>query len=290
MIDSPSVWIHRSAGSPRVEGCIDVPASRCWVCAAETSRGMPREDWMGSLFVGQNKVRAPESFVVCEACVFVCARSSPVPGKPATGTKIAKDGSVVEKSANFRNFSHLVEFTGDGFRHIAASKGEKHLIRAFLDSEHRGPWFAAIADSGQKHIIPWTPINHGGRGGRGGRVLFEEQLVTTGDPWLVTEITSLLSLGVTKEEIGSGEYGFLSWKYAGVVVAEFEAKHGSGGRRSAWFDLALWLAQRDEQVLEAVLAKRKEQESGNRRETRPSRRAEKPTGGSNIDEPPKNSI
>jgi hypothetical protein len=272
MIESASAWIYEVSGRPPVEGCVDVGEARCWMCAASTLRGMDRESWQGSLFTGQNKVRAPESLVVCEACIFVCARSSPVPGKPATGTKVDKAGNVVDKAPpNFRNFSHLVERGPDGrLVHIAASKGEKPLIREFLARRHAGPWMAAIADSGQKHVIPWTPINPGGPGR--GRVLFDEQLVALGDVSLVDDMTALLSKGVTKEEIAAGDYGYLSWRHCGADVSRFEEER-SGLRRSAWFDLALWLAQRDEEKVEAEFARRKEESGGTSGRKKPSRRS-----------------
>jgi|GEM_PF-7060691 len=241
---------------------------------------------MGSNFVGQNRVRAPSATHVCEACAHICARLSPVPGRlpgdcsrcdgwcldlpyeierAPTGDDwivlLLDEGEACPKcegsglNANggcFRNYCHLVE--GDSY--VTASKGEKPVILDFLRREKSGPWFAAIAESGQKHLLPWVPINP--RGGVSGRVLFEEreiQLPAAQHPrWdLIAETASLLTAGATKEEIGRGEYGSGAWQRCGDAVRAYEQRW-SGERGGAWLDLCLWLAQRDEEVVQTRMA------------------------------------
>jgi hypothetical protein len=235
---TPSRAIWEVCGSPRVEDCAATPAgSRCWVCAAPAPRGMPREEWMGSGFVGQNRVRYPESGWVCEPCLHIMSRIAPVPGRPpAPGKKFG---------GNFRNYSHLWE-AGRPPLYENASKGEKPRIRAFLAREHHLAWFAAIADSGQKHVIPWAPVNPAGRGGL---VLFDEQLVRVpASLALVEELAALLTAGATKDEIAAGSYTHWTWQRCPAAVRAFESKH-ERERGGAWFALALWLAQRDEEVV-----------------------------------------
>jgi hypothetical protein len=244
-IKLPSRIVWEVCGSPAVEDCADVPEQPCWVCGGATTRGVERERWMGRGFVGQNRVRAPWSNVVCEPCLFVMSRTSPVPGRPpAPGKKLG---------GNFRNYSHLWE-GGEPAYYANASKGEKPAILEFLRRAHEGPWFAAIADSGQKHVIPWTGMN---RPGRGGRVMFDEtivQLPRDDAGWrLVDDLAALLTAGATKEEISRGEYGPFTWQRCPSEIRAFEAAHGHG-RGGAWFGLALWLAQRDEAAVQARLA------------------------------------
>lgn len=241
---TPSSIIHAICGSPTCESCEQLPRPvRCWLCAGEMLRGEPVDSWNGASFTGQNRVRSPASTHVCEPCVFVCSRLSPVPGRPA------KEGKKL--GGNFRNYSHLWE---DGAGYANASKGEKHRVREFLSREHRGIWFAAIADSGQKHVIPWAPMNGPGRGGS---VLFDEQIVSVpASLALMDEMTALLTMGATKEELGSGDYSPRAWQLCGDTLRTFDASHGMK-RGGAWYVLALWLAQRDEETVQARLAAEK---------------------------------
>jgi hypothetical protein len=171
------------------------------------------------------------------------SRTSPVLGRPA------KEGNKF--GGNFRNYSHLWE-KGRGYSN--ASKGEKPAIREFLAREHAAPWFAAIADSGQKHVLMFVALNGPGRSGV---VMFDEQPVCVPDSVaLVDSITALLSAGVTKDEIGSREYYVRTMAERRELVERFEAEHGSE-RGSGWFTLALWLSQRDEEEFQRQDAARK---------------------------------
>lgn len=231
---SQAIW--ELCSRPRVEECEDSPGARCWVCAGDAGRSADRESWMGSSFVGQNKVRCPESSRVCEPCLFVMSRIAPVPGRPpAEGKKFG---------GNFRNYSHLWE---NGGFYQNASKGEKPLVREFLRRDHASDWFAAIADSGQKHVIPWVPWNPPGRSGL---ALFDETIVRVGPALMATvdAMAALLTAGTTKDEITSGEYTAYSWMRCPDMVRAFEDAHGSR-RGGAEFGLSIWLAQRDEEAV-----------------------------------------
>jgi hypothetical protein len=258
---SASSVLHQHCSSPAVEGCVEA-TGRCWLCAGAALRGKRVEEWQGALFTGQNKVRCPTAEWVCEACVWVCARSSPVPGRPA------KDG---KQPPNFRNFSHLY----DAGTYLTASKGEKPAILEFLKRPKAGPWFAAVADSGQKHVVPWAPVNPPGT--KVGRVLFEEQLVRLPDAggWgLVADIAALLTAGATKEEVGSGDYTSWAWMRCPREIGVFEAAH-RGERHGAWWTLALWLAQRDEEAVAERVEREKAVNAEKAKERRRGREAGK---------------
>lgn len=245
----PSEIVWRAHGAPRVESC-EEHDGRCWLCSGALVRGEPVESWAGNSFTSQNRVLYPAGTHVCEACCFVCSRVSPVLGRPP------KEGKTL--GGNFRNYSHLADALG----YANASKGEKSAIREFLARDHRSPWFAAIADSGQKHVIPFTPMNGPGRAGS---VLFDEQLVIVPDEQsLVAEMMGLLTAGATKEELGSGDYGARAWQLCGELLAQFEARRGAD-RHGGWFSLALWLAQRDEEAVAARVAAEKEAKGARRK-------------------------
>lgn len=232
MRETPSQIAHRIGGSKAHELASDRDPFTCWVCGGRATRGALRWQWAGANFTGQNRVRCPDSDVVCEACIVVMA------GKPPNTERM---------------WSHLV----DGDEHVRVNKGQKPTIREFLRREHRATWWAAIADSGKKHIIPWCPLNAAGQSG--GRVLFEDALVMlprdAGGWALLDEIAGLLTAGATKEEVSRGEYGPRAWQLVGERLRAFETARGSL-RGGSWFDLAVWLAQRDE----AAVAERLEAE------------------------------
>lgn len=232
-----SAILHERAGSPEVDGCAELPdGERCWVCAGIAKRGKPREKWMGSNFVGQNRVRSPQSAHVCEPCIW------------------AMGGRGTEA---MRMWTHLY----DAGEYVRVNKAHKPQIREFLRKPKRGPWFAAIADSGQKQILPWVPVNPPGC--KRGRVLMDETFVALPDDsgWqLVDDMTQLLTDGATKAGVERGEYGPGEWARCPEAIRAFEDKWGHL-RGGAWFGLALWLAQRDEEAV----AERMEREKAERK-------------------------
>ena len=250
---TPSQTVHAIQGAPAHPLCGDLEPFICWVCGGAAARGALRTKWQGANFTGQNRVRCQESAHVCEACVVVMA------GRPPNTERF---------------WTHLV----DGDSHVRVNKGSKPTIRDFLRRRKTGMWFAAIADSGQKHIIPWAPLNAPHQ--TGGVVLFEEAIVTLPRDdagWrLLDELAELLTDGTTKEELSSGDYGPRAWQLLGARLRAFEAAFGEL-RGGAWFELAVWLAQRDEEQVQARLdAEKKAKEAKRESERRAKRDATKP--------------
>ncbi len=242
---APCQMLYDFIAAPPVAEAVTLPvAALCWVCAGTTTRAVAQKDWAGSSYTGQTKVRCPSSAWVCEACVYLHSRITPVPGRPAAPGK--------KFGGNFRNYSHLFERTPDGATYENASKGEKPIILAFLRRPKRGLWFGAIADSGQKHVIPWAPVNGPGIAGK---VLFDDTTVTLPEApgfVLVSDMAALLTAGAVKGDspgddtgIATGSYSPVEWSRCPEAIRAFEARW-SAARHSAWFRLALWLAQRDE--------------------------------------------
>ena len=244
--------IHALAGAPLHPSCVDLDPFLCWVCGGPATRGLLRAKWMAATFVGQNRARALESSHVCEACGYVMA------GKPPD---------------TLRMTSHLVDDRGWQRYH----KGHKPAIRAWLRGPKDGEWFAAVADTGQKHVVPWTPINPSGAAI--GRVLFEERLVTIGDWAIVDALTALLTAGATKEETIRGEYGPRAWQLAGPMLRTFESSFGARERGGGWFELAVWLAQRNELEVEQRMADEKKSREEKKDAGKRQRKDTKPHGG-----------
>lgn len=252
---SASQMLFESVRSPPVDGCAAIASVPCWLCGSPWSRAVSVEEWNGASFTGQNRVRCPSSPWVCEPCAWVCSRLSPVPGRPP------KEGKTL--GGNFRNYSHV--FDGAGYRNF--SKGEKPGLLAWLRAPRVGSWWAAIADSGQKHVIPWAPINPGARGS----LLFEEQIVRLPSDWPIVDAASaLLTAGATKEEVLAADYDSRAWSLAGDQISAFESTHGHL-RGGAWFALAVWLAQRDEETVQARMLAEKEAKANAKAKQRATR-------------------
>lgn len=279
---SPTQTIHALYGCPAVThpeptGPIDAPHG-CRVCGSPCSRGMAYGDWGGSDTTTPGRVRSWASAVVCEACVAICARFSPCPARPAADGK---------EAIRWSNLSIL--FDDNGL--VTATKGQKDRIRAWLAKPKRGRWFASIAESGQKHVIPWTPWN--GAGATRGVIRFEERdVVCSTDALLaiVADMTAFLTAGATKETIESGDYSPNQWRTLGERIELFEGVYGTQ-RGGDVFALALWLAQRDE----AETAVRIERENAERaakkaaeKERSKRERKPKPVATERRDEPTDN--
>lgn len=230
-------------------GCSERPEFMCWICGASWLRGMKRDDWQGATFTGQNRVRCVESDAVCEPCVWAMA------GKPPDTLRLT---------------SHLLDDRG----HLTPNKGQKPAQREWLRGPKRGEWFAAIADSGKKHVVPWAPINPAGLAPGTGRVLLEERFVTLGDWQLVDDTSALLTAGASKETIETGEYHGGAWALCPEEIEAFEVRW-SGERASDWWALALWLAQRDEATVVARQAREKEARDDRKRTAKEAERRDR---------------
>lgn len=154
--------------------------------------------------------------------------------------------------------------------YMNASKGDKQIIRAFIEREKPGIWFAAIADSGQKHVLPFARLN--GRGRSGVVLLDDLQVSVPDDVSLIGGIADALTAKITKEEIETGDYTIHTMRYRREIAMAFEERF-SRARGSSWFVLALWLAQREEVEEESATADTEEGNAEGRKVQKGSRGA-----------------
>lgn len=265
---SASQLVHTHLGRPIGKDCAPVPVGAgCWICGGTGyPRGTDATKFTSTSMTDQNQCRDPSAEFVCEACVWIRSRTSPVPGRlpgPCSLCKGVKSEACTKcegtgrnsSGGNWRNYSALFDSSAETPL-VTASKGEKPTILAFLRSTKRGVWFAAIADSGQKQVIPYTPVN---APNARGRVLFDEMIVVLPDErgWRIADdMRDLLTAGATKEEIASGSYGSGTWSRCRNVIETFETTW-SHHRHGSFFTLALWLSQRDEEAVQARIAHEK---------------------------------
>ena len=279
MRPSPTQTIHALLGAPPVAhpeptGPVEAPYG-CRICGGPCTRGLAYDDWSGAYSARPNRTRAWQSEVVCEACVAITARHSPCPARPtAEGKEPIRWGNV------------SVLYDDNGL--ITATKGEKPVIREWIARPRKGPWFAAFAESGQKHVLPWT--RWCAAGSRIGIVRFEERdahVSLDALDLMCREMCSLLTAGATKETMETGQYSPAQWRLCPEAIELFESRW-SDKRGGDLFVLALWLAQRDEvevaarierQKVDAAAKKAAEKESkGGKRRKEPGR-AEAAAGG-----------
>lgn len=249
MSDRPAYVLHRLSGSPEQSGAAGLATpERCRVCGALTSRGAPYDRWQGSNFTDQNKLRFIAGTVVCEPCIWAHAWNPPPDQPPPAPGK---------KGLNLRLFSHL--FDDDGYRSL--NKADKPAIRDWLCAPKSPPWWCAIADTGQKHVVPWTPVNlHP----RLGVIRFEESDVTIDCDALrshIDTVIALLTAGATKAEIEAGRYRPTTWQRCAAIIRGHEERYAAerGGDLAR---LVVWLAQRDEDAVAERMEKEKEAKHG----------------------------
>lgn len=199
---------------------------RCRFCGNE-STGEAFSTWVKPTFTDFDKLQTGE--IVCHDCLFFFNEAS-----TELAARMGKD-----KPQKMRNYSHFI-VKGEW---VPLSKGNKAEMRALLLGD-TFPELAAIADSGQKHIVfraTRNPI-----GSKAGWVQFEEQriyLVPDDLRKLLDPIEALYET-FSKGEIESGEYaGYRILKFGLERWQQFEGQI-KPWRGNPIFALALFLAQK----------------------------------------------
>ena len=201
---------------------------KCRFCG-QRSDGVTFTDWVKSTFTDFDKLQAGE--IVCNACLFFFEEAS-----LELAARMEKD-----KPQKMRNYSHFVL----GGQWTPLSKGNKAKMQALLMGE-TFPELAAIADSGQKHIVFRAMRNPAGS--KAGWVQFEEQriyLVPAELQALLARVESLYAR-FSKGEIESGNYyghrilqfGMARWQELEDQIKPMRGK--------PIFSLALFLARRSD--------------------------------------------
>lgn len=201
---------------------------QCRFCG-QASDGVSFEKWVKPTFTDFDKLQSGE--IVCNACLFFFEEASPELAK-----RMGK-----EKPQRMRNYSHFIV----GGEWIPLSKGNKAQMRELLLGD-LFPELAAIADSGQKHIVFRASRNQ--TGSKAGWVQFEEQklyLIPDELRGLLGPV-ELLYAEFSKGEIETGDYaGYRILKFGMDRWLELENQI-KAMRGKPIFSLALFLAQRSD--------------------------------------------
>jgi hypothetical protein len=169
----------------------DYEDRHCHLCAGGLFSPVPSSSILKTTFTNHDKTTG--SGLICAACAWTLSEPS-----PELTTLTGKD-----KPQRLRNYSHFVV---DG-RWTPLSKGNKAAQAALLASPGGLPEVAAVAVSGQRHLLFRTPSNPSGQG-RGWVMLEEEALWVDQSQFstLVAAIQILLTARYSKESIRTGRY------------------------------------------------------------------------------------
>jgi hypothetical protein len=200
----------------------------CRFCGRQ-SEGQLFQEWCKDTFTDHDKLKPGE--IICNDCAFWFEELS-----PALAAKVGKD-----KPQRMRNYSQFV-VSGEW---TPLSKGDKPKMIALLLGESF-PELAAIADSGQKHIVFRATRNP--PGSKAGWVQFEEQRLWV-EPQELKLLIDTIEAGLfifSKSEIESGKYlphriiqfGVVKWQEMESVL---KPKRGS-----LLLKLAIFLSQKKE--------------------------------------------
>jgi hypothetical protein len=208
--------IYQAAGSPVMPGNV---AGVCRACGAE-GVGVLFGDWVKEGFTNHDLLR-PGS-IVCRACLFSFEDKSAL--------LMLKTNRPTRQK--MRTYSHFVV---EGQWH-ALTKANKREMRELLASN---PAVAVISESGQKHLVFRARV---------GWWQFEELSMLP--DWarvesLIVPIEELMT-GFSKAEIESGNYIAHRVQKFGLTRWRELSEPLKAVRLSAYFQLALFLAQRDE--------------------------------------------
>ena len=201
----------------------------CRICGEDKLAGTPFDAWVKDTFMNIDNLRPGE--IICDDCLFWFDDNSTelqhIMGK--------------DKPQRMRNYSHFVI---DG-QWIPASKADKRRMQELLLGG-KFPELAVIAVSGQKHIAFRARRNPPGQDA-GWVQLEETSLWTTQDALAhLLGLVEDLYIGFSKGEIAAGNYSaHRAEKFGLKRLMDLEGAVRPV-RRTALFDLALFLAQRSE--------------------------------------------
>jgi hypothetical protein len=130
--------------------------------------------------------------------------------------------------------------------HLCARNDLSHLLATLLEPPRSGRWFAAVADSGKIHTLPYSPLLEGGAGPW--RLRFERQYASASPAQfagLLWHAASLYAAGFVKRDIASGEphpsslakYGVETWRQHDERLRPFRGLPASR--------LAIWMLRKD---------------------------------------------
>lgn len=213
-----------------------VPDTTCWLCGGDTKGiGLPTKKRILDTFTDHSWARGQGSKSLCSGCSFCL--------------------SIRE----MRNYSILA--SPAGLRHPS-----RQDWREILFTPPEPPFVICLAVSGQKHLTFKAPVNYS-------REIFtvalEEQMIEVRPEQYSKCLKAVEALYVyfTKEEISAGRYSQNRIRQCGMDHFMKLEEQLTPWRRSRLFELALYVAQRQEvkEAMEVVHSEPQKTVAGNKR-------------------------
>lgn len=151
---TPARLLYKAAGYPKSPKSTVNTNTACWLCGLPCNEiGVSVIKAVGESFTDYANVAVPESKYVCVPCVWVLS------GRPPDTFRLY---SVIWRTDRPLAASHPKATRVVPGAQLTAKNDLIEIRTILLDPPTDGsPWFCAIADSGQKHIVPFTSLNHG---------------------------------------------------------------------------------------------------------------------------------
>lgn len=201
----------------------------CRFCGQNKEEGQYFSEWVRPTFTDHDKLLPGE--IVCKDCAFWFEESS----------QLLAGITGKDKPQRMRNYSHFI--VNDKWYPLSKSDKTK-MIELLLGEPF--PELAAVAESGQKHIVFRAIRNP--QGSRAGWLQFEEQRIWI-NPLELKSLIDTIENGLSvfsKSELASGNY--LPYRIIQFGLSQWQALEAviKSQRGSLFFQLALFLSQRKE--------------------------------------------
>lgn len=128
------------------------PDAYCLVCGTPAEQSASAKDALGANFDLLTATR-PDSTRVCPACAWALA------GKPPATLRM---WSIVTTGGTPLPPSPATAPASGSSLHLCNRRDMSAVVTALTSPPADDAWAVAVAVSGQKHLLPYTPVNHGG--------------------------------------------------------------------------------------------------------------------------------
>ncbi|MSS84504.1 hypothetical protein FYJ24_06945 [Actinomycetaceae bacterium WB03_NA08] len=228
--------VHNLAGKPPVEGAsakafTSTAPTICCVCGETENNTAPAKKVLGENFTDRGMFTREDSDRACWACVAICS------GKPPRSfrqwTVIATPGRELPPSQE-----KAAAWIGQHNGLCLTSKKDTTPVIDTLWDPPAGQWLVSVADSGQKHVLPYATVCEG----NSGVIRFETINVPYRcDDWrqVFTATLGLRRLGIPSDAILTGTPKYLKTR---EMLTQWQKLDGelAAWHRSPLLRLALW--------------------------------------------------
>jgi len=229
---SATQLIWRLAGHPSPAAAssashLTAHPARCSACGHQDDVTATADKFLGPNFADRGLLRFPSSRV-CRACAWCLS------GRPPSTLRLW----TVIASSERRYPSHPKAWLQvPGL--TLTNRANPGPVATLLADPPSGEWVCAVSISGQRHIVPFAPVNHG----PGKWVVMLEQAPIAADPqtwrYVHSHVLALRRLGIPADAISSREPRFIRTTESLAQWRDHDAAL-NGWHSSPLVQLALW--------------------------------------------------